>query len=83
MTTAAIREKLYDYIRIAEDDKVKAIYVMLEDTIAEDTEWWKDKTFTNELDERYMNYKNGKEKTYSLAEVDESIEALKQKRKAK
>ena len=83
MTTAAIREKLYDFIRIAEDEKVKAIYIMLEDTIAADTEWWKDKAFTNDLDERYMNYKNGKETAYSLKEVEESIEVLRQKRKAK
>lgn len=83
MTTATIREKLYDFIRIAEDEKVKAIYVMLEDTIREDLEWWKDKAFTNELDARYGNYKSGKEKAYSLKEIEESIEELKQKRKAK
>lgn len=83
MTTAAIREKLYDFIRMAEDEKVKAIYVMLQDTIADDTEWWKDKAFTSELDDRYTNYKNGKEKAYSLAEIEESIEELRQKRKAK
>lgn len=83
MTPAAIREKLYDFIRIAEDEKVKAIYVMLEDTIREDAEWWKDKVFTNELDARYANYKSGKGKTYSLMEIEESIEELKQKRKAK
>jgi len=29
MTIAAIRHKLYDYIRVAEDKKVKAIYTML------------------------------------------------------
>jgi len=29
MTIAAIRHKLYDYICVAEDKKVKAIYTML------------------------------------------------------
>ncbi len=33
MTTSAIREKLYDYIRVADDKKIKAIYMMLEDEI--------------------------------------------------
>jgi hypothetical protein len=35
MTTAAIREKLFDYIRIADDKKLKAIYMILEDDISE------------------------------------------------
>jgi len=35
MSTAAIRERLYDYIRVADDKKVRAIYTMLEDTIVE------------------------------------------------
>jgi hypothetical protein len=36
MTIAVIREKLYDYIRVADDKKVKAIYMMLEDDITQD-----------------------------------------------
>jgi hypothetical protein len=34
MTTAAIRERLYDYIRVADDKKVVAIYTPLEEQIA-------------------------------------------------
>ena len=30
MTTAAIRNKLYDYIRVAEEKKLHAIYNLLE-----------------------------------------------------
>jgi hypothetical protein len=33
MTTAAIRDRLYDYIKVADDKKIKAIYMMLEDDI--------------------------------------------------
>ena len=33
MGTTDIREKLYDYIRIADDKKIKAIYWMLEGEI--------------------------------------------------
>ncbi len=83
MTTAAIREKLYDYIRIADERKLKAIYCMLEDEITERTEWWKDKVFTKELDKEFSAWKNGRNKAFSLSEIDLSIEAIKQKRKAK
>ena len=31
MTAAAIRDRLYDYIKVADDKKIKAIYMMLED----------------------------------------------------
>jgi hypothetical protein len=51
MTTAAIRERLYDYIRVADDKKVKAIYTLLEDQIiAEKFDWSQDADFA-ELDE--------------------------------
>jgi hypothetical protein len=83
MTIAAVREKLYDYIRVADDKKVKAIYMMLEDDIMQDLEWWKDKAFTQELDSRYKAWENGTDKGYSLAEVEASVEQLKKRRKAK
>ncbi len=83
MTTAAVREKLYDYIRVADDKKVKAIYMMLEDDITEELEWWKDKIFVKELDNRYKAWTDGKEKGYTQADVEASIEQLKKKRTAK
>jgi len=83
MTTTAIREKLYDYIRVADDKKLKAIYVMLEDEITEHIAWWKDKTFTDELDKEFAAWKSGKEKAFSLPEVEESIAKPKKARKAK
>jgi putative addiction module component (TIGR02574 family) len=62
MTTTAIREKLYDYIRVAEDRKVKAIYTMLEQEIEEVYDYWNDKDFIAELDKRSDDYKKGKTK---------------------
>jgi DNA primase catalytic subunit len=83
MNTATIREKLYDYIRIADEKKIKAIYWMLEDEIVERVSWWKDKAFTDELDKEFNAWKSGKEKSYSLKEASEGLEALRKKRKAK
>ena len=62
MTISAIRQQLYDYIRVAEDRKVKAIYTMLEDEIAELYDHWNDEKFTNKLEERSDEYKSGKVK---------------------
>ena len=83
MTALAIREKLYDFIRVADDKKVKAIYMMLEDNIVEELEWWNDIQFTQDLDKRYEDWKTGKDKGYSLEEVNISIDLLMKKRASK
>ena len=36
MTTVAIRKKLVDYLKVADDKKVKAMYALLEDDIEQD-----------------------------------------------
>lgn len=61
MTTALIRQKLYEYIRVAEEKKVKAIFTMVEDSI-DNYDWTKDKEFLTELDKRNADYKSGKVK---------------------
>lgn len=33
MTTVAIRQKLSDYVKVADDKKIKAMYALLEDDI--------------------------------------------------
>ena len=83
MTTSLIREKLYDFIKVADDKKVKAIYMMLEDEIIEKAEWWKDKGFMKELDSRYYAWLTGKEKGYTLDEVNDLFEAAGKKRNKK
>lgn len=65
MTISAIREKLYDYIRIADDKKIKAIYMMLEDEITQDIQWWNDKALVRELDRRHTGWKSGKEEAFT------------------
>jgi len=53
MQPLTTREKLYDYIRVADDKKIKAIYNLLENEIEEINEWWQNKVVTTELDKRY------------------------------
>ena len=80
MNTTTIRERLYDYIRIADDKKIKAIFMMLEDGMVKETKWWKDNQFIDELDKRYSAWESGREKGYTLSEVDASIAQLKLKK---
>jgi len=69
MTTAAIREKLHNYINVADDRKVEAIYTMVEDEIAERLDLWEDEDFLNELDRRTEELESGKIKGITLEEL--------------
>lgn len=83
MNTAAIRDKLYDYIRVAEDKKIMAIYTMLEDNITEEIEWWNNTAFVAELEKDQEAWASGKEKGYSLTDIKADIEKRKKKRSGK
>ena len=81
MTTTIIRKKLVDYLRVADDKKVKAIYTMVEDEINTAENDW-DKNFVKEINRRSKNFKNIKSKTYTWEETKKAaIEKLKAKRK--
>ena len=75
MNTTAIRQKLYDYIRVAEDKKVKAIYTMVEEEINEAYDWSSDPAFIAELDKRSAEYKSGKVKGVPWEEVRKQVPA--------
>jgi predicted transcriptional regulator len=68
MGAIAQREKLQEYIKTADDKKVKAIFTMLETEI-ETNNWWKDESLIKQFDKEYANYVSGKDKAYSLEEV--------------
>ena len=78
--TNTIRNKLYDYIRVADDKKLQAIYYLLENEMEEATEWWKDKLFVEELDRRYKAMESGKDKEFTVEQLEASIDKLRQKR---
>ena len=68
MGALAIREKLQEYIRIADDKKVKAIYTIIENDINE-FKWWQDVLLLKQWNTDYDNYEGGKEKGYTSEEV--------------
>ncbi len=58
MTTVAIRQKLANYMQVADDKKIKAMYALLENDIQQEELEYTDE-FKAELDKRYAYYKNG------------------------
>jgi len=83
MTATTIRHKLYDYIRVADDKKLQAIYLLLENEIDETHEWWKDKQLTQELDNRYEALESGEDKGFTITQLTDSVNKLRQKKYGK
>ncbi|MFA6087662.1 addiction module protein [Mucilaginibacter sp.] len=69
MTTATIREKLHNYINIADDKKVEAIYTIVESEIAERLDLWEDEEFLKEIKSRVDDFENGAVKGSTWEEV--------------
>lgn len=81
MTTLSIRKKLADYMKVADDEKVKAMYALLKEEIEQqETDYSED--FKNELDQRHAYYKSGG-KMISAAEADKQIDKILQARNSK
>jgi len=80
MTVAAIKEKLHDYISEADDDKIKALYTLLEDQMNPISEWSDDEEFVAELDERYSRWEHGIDRGYTLDEVKEYLDQQRKER---
>ena len=81
MRTATIRQKLHQFIETAEEKKVKAIYALLEDEIAQD-EWEYTEEFKADLDRRYAYYQRGG-KMVSAKDANKQINELLKKGKKK
>jgi hypothetical protein len=80
MNTAAIRAKLQDYIRVADDKKLKAIYVMVEEEINEADPVAYTPALKSELDRRVAYYLKGGEMVTSL-DMNKRLQTLRKKRK--
>lgn len=73
MTTLTIRQKIYDYIKVADDKKVKAIYTMLEENIEQSFEPLDDENILKEVERRSAEYKKDKSKAMSWNDAKEKI----------
>jgi hypothetical protein len=73
MTTVAIRKKLVDFLKVADDKKVKAMYALLEDDIEKELEY--SPALKKQLDAGVAHYKKGG-KTISAAAADKAIKKL-------
>jgi hypothetical protein len=76
MTVSAQRDKLNEYIRIADDKKIKAMYVLFKNDIDTDLAWLNNANFVQELDAEYKSWKTGSSKGYTVDEVEETINKL-------
>ncbi|MFM9837930.1 MAG: hypothetical protein ACKVOQ_06675 [Cyclobacteriaceae bacterium] len=65
----AIRHKLDDFIRMADDKKLSATFHLLGNGIEQTQECWKDKSFTHELDLRYKALENGMDKGFTITKL--------------
>ncbi len=65
MTSTIIRQKLYEYIKVADDKKLKAIYTLLAPIDHDITKWWQDKKMVEELKQQNADMESGKDKGVS------------------
>ena len=81
MSATLIRKKLTDYIKIADEEKIKAIYTIVSDEINTEKNDW-DETFVKELNRRSRSLTNGSCKTYTWEETKKAaIKKIQSKRK--
>lgn len=75
MDTAAIRQQLHNYLEVADDKKIKALYTIIEKDIQENEFEYSDE-LKSELDKRYSEYKNGTAEMITAAESKKRIEKI-------
>lgn len=73
-TPKSLREKLHHYIDVADEQKLQAIYVLLEEEI----DWHYSSGEINLLHQRRENHLNGSSKSFT---VEESLKAIRQQNK--
>lgn len=80
MTSTSIRKRLFDYIRFADEKKIKAIYTMVEEEIKEKQNVWT-KEFEAEMNKRSKDMESGRVKGKSWEDVNKKAGAILRKRR--
>jgi hypothetical protein len=75
MDTSILRQQLHNYLEVADDKKIKAIYTIIEKDIQENDFEYSDE-LKAELDKRYRDYKNGSAEMITASESKKRIEKL-------
>ena len=75
MSTANIRKRLHEFIRFANEKKVKALYTIIEEDIKENQDVWS-KEFANEMKRRTKDVETGKVRSSSKESVSKKARAL-------
>lgn len=75
IATLGIRQKLHNYLEIADDKKVDAIFTILEEDIEESSVTYSDE-LKKELDKRHEDLKSGKAKSISAKNSKRRIEKI-------
>ena len=70
----SLRDKLHQYIDVADEQKLQAIYTLLEDEI----NWTYTKEDIEQFHQRRQNHLNGTSKSYT---AEESLNAARQQKK--
>ena len=73
MTTAAIRQKLYEYIRFSDDKKVKAIYSVVSGETNETIEWWHDKKLLEKVKQADADMDSGKDEGIEWSKLKKEL----------
>lgn len=75
MTTIGIRRTLHEYIRFADEKKIKALFTIIEDEINQKRNLWT-KEFAGEMKRRSHGLSSGKVKGSSRENVRKKVQAI-------
>ena len=78
MNTVTIKEQLHNYLEIADDKKLKAFYIMVEDEIIETSVSYSEE-FKKVLDNRVSQYLKG-DKMVTPSEMNKRLLRIRKKR---
>ncbi len=75
MESTIIRQKLHNYLEVANEKKIKAIYTMMEQDVEESLVAYSD-DLKKELDQRLSDYKNGNVEMITAKQSKERISKI-------
>jgi len=75
MNTAIIRQQLHNYLEKADDEKINALYTIIEKDIKENEFEYPD-DLKDKLDKRYLEYRNGSVEMITPAESKKRITSV-------